>query len=144
VPKKTPEKTPGAKKKNPGYKNLKTADPWKPGESGNPAGRPKGARNYATIMEEIGALRIKTPKRLAFPVEGGLVDAKTAVIMRAFSKAIAGNVAAMQMIMDRVDGKPINSIRAVATNDTPDWILAMAPKPISDDEVMNADQDEDE
>lgn len=34
----TPEEAP-----NPGHPNLKA--PWKPGQSGNPAGRPKGSRH---------------------------------------------------------------------------------------------------
>jgi hypothetical protein len=28
-------------------------NPWKPGESGNPAGRPKGSRNIRTILDEM-------------------------------------------------------------------------------------------
>ena len=42
-------KSTGAKKRKPGdntprqHRNL--TEPWKPGQSGNPAGRPKGARN---------------------------------------------------------------------------------------------------
>lgn len=36
----TPEETPQESKRNP---NL--MPPWKPGQSGNPAGRPKGARS---------------------------------------------------------------------------------------------------
>ena len=29
-----------------------TANKWQPGKSGNPKGRPKGRRNYATIMQD--------------------------------------------------------------------------------------------
>jgi len=55
-----------------------------PGESGNPAGRPKGARNKATILAE----RLFEQK-----VE--------AVVEKINEHAIGGNVAAMRLFLDR-------------------------------------------
>lgn len=136
--KKTPGKSPD--KKRDSTKNLRPKAPWKPGESGNPAGRPKGSRNYAKIMEEIGEIDIRTPKGLAFNVQGGRIDAKTALIMRLFSRAVAGDVRSAELIMDRVDGKPINTVQTIETNELPEWMIAMAPKPVSDEEVMNGDE----
>lgn len=50
---------------NRGYDNL---IPFKPGESGNPNGRPKGQRNYSTIyreaLEKLGSINNKTPEEL--------------------------------------------------------------------------------
>ena len=34
-------------------KRLKNLKPFKKGQSGNPKGRPEGARNFKTILEEI-------------------------------------------------------------------------------------------
>lgn len=32
--------------------NNKQGKPWKPGESGNPKGRPKGSKNTATLLQQ--------------------------------------------------------------------------------------------
>lgn len=41
-----------------GYKKPPEATRFKPGESGNPKGRPKGAKNFATAIEEELKARI--------------------------------------------------------------------------------------
>lgn len=33
--------------------HLKNLTPWKPGQSGNPAGKPKGAKNNSTVVKKI-------------------------------------------------------------------------------------------
>jgi len=59
--------------------------PFRPGQSGNPAGRPKGARNKATILAEALHEQEAVAKAQA------LVD-----------RALAGNVAAMRAFLNRV------------------------------------------
>jgi len=59
--------------------------PFSPGQSGNPAGRPKGARNKATILAE--SLREQET----------VAKAQTLV-----DRALAGNVAAMRTFLNRV------------------------------------------
>jgi len=67
------------RKKHPGLCN-----PWKPGQSGNPAGRPKGARNKATVAAEA------------------LLDGEAEEITRkAIEKAKEGDMVAIRLCMDR-------------------------------------------
>jgi hypothetical protein len=40
---------------------------WKPGQSGNPAGRPKGVKNQITILKE--ALELKLRNKAAYKIE---------------------------------------------------------------------------
>lgn len=75
-------------------KRLANLKPWKPGQSGNPSGRPK--RNPISdalreIMEEIDP---RTKKLIARRLADALVK-----------KALAGDVKAAALIGDRVEGK---------------------------------------
>ena len=59
--------------------------PFKPGQSGNPAGRPKGARNKTTLAVEA------------------LLDGEAATITRkAIEKAKDGDMAAIRLCLDRL------------------------------------------
>ena len=67
---------------------------WKPGESGNPAGKPKGARNKTTLAVEA------------------LLDGEAETITRkAIEKAIGGDLTAIRLCLDRlvppVKDKPV-------------------------------------
>ena len=64
---------------------------WKPGQSGNPAGRPKGAKNKTTLMKQA--------------IEGELVeelqkDVKD-VLAKAVSLAKDGNEQMIKLIIDK-------------------------------------------
>jgi len=59
--------------------------PFEPGKSGNPNGRPKGARNHATVLAEA------------------LLDGEADVIMRKLiEKAQEGDGAALRLCLDRL------------------------------------------
>ena len=59
--------------------------PFRPGQSGNPAGRTRGSRNSATLAVEA------------------LLDGEAeAITRRAINAALAGDMAAIKMVMDRV------------------------------------------
>lgn len=58
---------------------------WKPGQSGNPAGRPKGARHAA--LQALDAI--------------GTASAD-ALVRKAVDLALAGDMQAMRILMDRV------------------------------------------
>lgn len=69
--------------------------PYQPGQSGNPAAKPKGARNRSTIIREaIEAIREGT--------EQSYLDAMTASIIK---KAIEGDVPAYKELLDSAFGK---------------------------------------
>lgn len=67
--------------------------PWKPGQSGNPKGKPKGARNRSTIYREH--LEKKG-------IHGNLVDD---IVMAAIDKALTGDINALKELMDGGFGK---------------------------------------
>ena len=59
--------------------------PFQQGQSGNPAGRPRGSRNLATLAVEA------------------LLDGEAeAITRRAIEAALAGDIAAIRLVMDRV------------------------------------------
>jgi hypothetical protein len=62
---------------------------WKPGQSGNPAGRRKGSVSLAAALQK---LLLKEPEKLE-SVARTLVDA-----------AIAGDVSAARLLFERLDG----------------------------------------
>lgn len=67
---------------------------WHPGQSGNPAGRPKGARHAALVaLDKIGAANAE------------------ALMQRAIEMALTGDVQAMRIMLDRLwparRGRPV-------------------------------------
>lgn len=80
--------------------NLK---PFKPGESGNPAGRPKGTKNMSTILKEMLELEIE--------VDGVKITQKDAIIKKLIQKSTAGELSAIQEIFDRTEGKAKQEIK---------------------------------
>ena len=78
-----------------GNANLKS---WKPGESGNPAGKPLGTKNFTTLFKEA-------VKKLAKEGVEGASDAEKALVMTAFKEAHKGNFNFYKDIIDRMYGK---------------------------------------
>ena len=76
---------------------------WKKGESGNPAGRPKGSKNRSTIIREILDLMIKTKDDDGNDVwrtnEYLMVNS---MVRKAIEK---GDVSAFNAVFDNVYGK---------------------------------------
>ena len=93
--------------------NLK---PFKEGESGNPAGRPKGSRNRSTIARELLSAAIKMPEgkskefceKLGLKTEGDAESLLTAVqIARGI---ITGDTKHYTALMDSGYGQPKQNI----------------------------------
>ena len=80
--------------------NLKN---FPPGVSGNPKGRPKGSKNFSSILNGIieRKIDIKDPLTL----ENARLTAQEALMLRLVSDGLNGNILAIREIMDRVDGK---------------------------------------
>lgn len=80
-------------------KNLKS---FKPGQSGNPKGHPKGQRNLSTILREM----------LAESVEVTIDGKKTKVqfqdvlVRKLVKKANEGDLRAIQECFNRIEGMP--------------------------------------
>jgi hypothetical protein len=90
-------------------KQLANLKPFKPGQSGNPAGRPKKA-----LLSD--ALR----RQLAEAMQGAPEKTIAEVIARALIReAVAGNVQAIREVGDRSEGKPAQAI--ALDLDVRDW-----------------------
>lgn len=81
---------------------------FKPGQSGNPAGRPKGVPNTKTRLQRILNL-IEEHKN---PVTGELEKFTVAELldMQQVIKARKGDTRAYQILLDRLEGRPQQSV----------------------------------
>jgi hypothetical protein len=71
---------------------------FKPGQSGNPKGRPKGSRNLATELMEILS-------ETATVTEGGRkrkVPRLRALMLKLVAQAFSGNMAAFRLVIEQV------------------------------------------
>lgn len=84
--------------KNTGIDNL---IPWKEGESGNPNGRPKGQRNYATLYREALIKIAKANNQTEDEIE-------TLMLTKAIQSASKGDYKFYKDILDRLYGTPTN------------------------------------
>ena len=82
--------------------------PFKKGESGNPAGRPKGSRNRNTTVKELFELATKQ-KNAITGVEETLTQER-AITIAIIVKAIKGDVNAYKALMDSCYGAPVQQI----------------------------------
>ena len=78
-------------------KNLKP--PFKKGQSGNPNGRPKGQKNYATLYRE--ALL-----KLAELNDKDFDELELEIISKGLTEAHKGNYTFYRDVLDRLHGKP--------------------------------------
>jgi hypothetical protein len=83
--------------------------PLPKGRTNNPHGRP---RKNSTLTEAL-RLYVLSKKKLGIP---GLTDvnARDALIEKLVEMGIYGDLAAIKYIFDRLDGKPIETVRTVA------------------------------
>lgn len=81
---------------------------FKPGQSGNPAGRPPGIPNAKTRYQRI----LNLIEKVKNPVTGEIEDFTVAEIMdmKIMQKARGGDLAAYKEIMDRLEGKAQQNI----------------------------------
>tara|TARA_R100001460_G_scaffold92323_3_gene134179 strand:- start:1056 stop:1403 length:348 start_codon:yes stop_codon:yes gene_type:complete len=77
---------------------------WKKGESGNPAGRPKGSKNRSTIVKEILSLLVKGENPMTGEQEwlSNEYRMTASVLLKAIEK---GDVNAYNSLMDSAYGK---------------------------------------
>jgi len=80
--------------------------PFKKGQSGNPAGRPKGSKNFDTLFE-AAIKRIVKEKKL--PIK----DPEMELVVKAVVEALKGNYPFFRDIMDRRYGRPKQPISGV-------------------------------
>lgn len=69
---------------------------WKPGESGNPNGRPRKNRAFSEMLRTVGNMR----------TEEGAVR-KRALAEMVWAAALGGDLTAARLIYEYCDGKPV-------------------------------------
>ena len=91
--------------------NLKS---YKPGQSGNPNGRPKGSRNRSTIAREL----LELTQKLKNPITGEneTMSQEYLMTLALIKKAREGDVAAYKALMDSGYGAPVQQIEQQQTN----------------------------
>lgn len=91
-----------------GIENLK---PWKPGQSGNPAGRPKKANPFAAHLREDDRLK--------------------ALIENLYNKATAGDIASIKEMLDRAYGRPAQTTISLSEGDDEIEAMALTPEQLA-------------
>ena len=76
---------------------------WQPGQSGNPSGRPKLGLALTDVLRE----------HMEASEEGDRVPRKQRLAEKLYELAMAGNVSAVEYILNRLDGKPTQAIALV-------------------------------
>ncbi len=79
-----------------GYKAPPKASQFKKGQSGNPKGRPKGAKNNKTVFENLAATLIDGK----IPGSDDKVTLREGVIAQLASKALGGDARSMNKFID--------------------------------------------
>ena len=95
------------KAKKPTVKLRKNSDnltPWKKGVSGNPNGRPKKDRCISDILKEQG-MDVIVNKRTNLKL----------IVEKLYEKARGGDLKAIDMIFDRLEGKPAQKVEVEET-----------------------------
>lgn len=85
------------------------APKWEKGQSGNPAGKPKGTKNRATILRELMELNLKNAEgqdvRHPLDPKKKSIQIEEAVMAALIKKALKGSERAIEMILDSIYGK---------------------------------------
>lgn len=102
--------------------NPENIEPYKmkPGETRNPDGRPKNALSFKTILRKIIEAS-ENHEDFKNPISGKIEkqDQLTLIIWRLLQKARSGDLKAIEMMLDRVDGKPKQEIEHSGNKENP-------------------------
>lgn len=83
------------KKKDP--KNNRSINTrFKPGQSGNPKGRPRGAKNFTTVLED----ELKAPIPVTENKKRKRISKREAIAKQLVNKAVSGDLRAIQTVMN--------------------------------------------
>ena len=86
---------------------------WKPGESGNPSGKPKGTLNRSTIARKW----LEMGESFMNPITGEreLLSQEDIITLAQMKEARKGNTNAYKALMDSAHGAPTQDIKHVIT-----------------------------
>ena len=78
-----------------GYGRPPRHSRFRPGQSGNPRGRPKGKRNLASLLSDV----LIQPVTITANGKRKRVSSETALLLRLREKALGGDIRAMNMLL---------------------------------------------
>ncbi len=78
-----------------GYMKPPKSGQFKPGQSGNPKGRPSGSKNIYKLLDDIVNEKIQMTKN-GKPVK---ISKKQAMLLQAANKAVQGDLKALQTLL---------------------------------------------
>jgi len=90
---------------------------WKPGQSGNPSGRPKGSQSYNEIIRSLGSKKIKDCQFIPEEIKSQFLTSdenltiKEALVQSATIRALSGDKHALDFVADREEGKAPETIK---------------------------------
>lgn len=90
---------PPAIRRGEGYRRPPTASRFRPGQSGNPSGRPKGAPSVQELVarEASRLVKMKTPDGIES------IPKQEAMVRQLFTQALHGNLQAVRLILYCLD-----------------------------------------
>jgi len=81
-----------------GYKHPPKSHQFKPGQSGNPRGRPRGTRNLSTDLAEI----LSRPVTIRENGKERRISRQEAILLSLYNKALHGDVRAATSIINMI------------------------------------------
>lgn len=90
---------------------------FKPGQSGNPQGRPKGSLNSKTILKKWLSTMTERKNPITKQIEN--MPVLEAATLSVIGKALQGDVYAFNSLIDRMEGKPNQRIEATGAEGGP-------------------------
>lgn len=98
---------------------------WRPGQSGNPKGRPRGAKNLATIFAEALSQKLEIQEKGKFRK----ISAREGIVLKVVNAALKGDLKAIAFVLAK---EP-----AIAIEQTPEVDIS---KPRTTEETMKVYQ----
>lgn len=105
-------------------RRLANLRPFQKGQSGNPKGRPKDAILTKEIRSQLNDVR-----------DDGKTNAQ-AIVESMIERAVKGDVRAADLIFNRIEGKPLQSVDLDLSVNT-DWQMTLESFDISEAEMIN-------
>lgn len=91
---------------------------WKPGQSGNPKGRPKGAKNLATIFNDVLNQKFEIQEQGTTRI----ITAREGIVRRVVHEALKGNIKATAFVLAKEPEivRNAEAVKMTTSNVTPD------------------------
>ncbi len=97
-----------------GYKIPPTNSQFKPGQSGNPKGRPRGRRNTYSVLDDL--LNQKIP--VTQDGKQTKIDKKTAILLQTVNHSVRGDQRAIQTLLPHMLAIDENKERLAAVRES--------------------------